>query len=44
MGEILSRLLVFQIVLDLISVTVSAGLCFGALKWRRGLLMTTAIA
>lgn len=44
MGEILSRLLVFQIVIDLISVTVGAGLCFGALKWRRGLLTTTAIA
>ena len=44
MGEILSRLLVFQIVFDLISVTVGAGLCFGALKWRRGLLTTTAIA
>lgn len=44
MEEILARLLVFQIVIDLISVTVGAGLCFGALKWRRGLLTTTAIA
>lgn len=44
MGEILSRLLVFQIVLDLISVTVGVGLCFGALKWPKGLLTTTAIA
>lgn len=44
MGEILSRLLAFQIVIDLISVTIGAGLCFGALKWRRGLLTTTAIA
>ena len=44
MGEILSRLLIFQIVFDLISVTVGAGLCFGALKWHRGLLTTTAIA
>ncbi len=25
----------FQIVFDLISVTVGAGLCFGALKWHR---------
>ena len=38
MDEILARLLVFQVVIDLISVTVGAGLCFGALKWRRGLL------
>lgn len=44
MGEIVARLLVFQIVIDLISVTVGAGLCFGALKWHRGLLTTTAIA
>ena len=44
MEEILARLLAFQIVIDLISVTVGAGLCFGALKWRRGLLTTTAIA
>jgi len=44
MGELAARLLVFQIVVDLISVTVGAGLCFGALKWRRGLLTTTAIA
>ena len=44
MGEILSRLLVFQIVTDFISVTVGAGLCFGALKWPKGLLTTTAIA
>lgn len=44
MDDILARLLIFQIVIDLISVTVGAGLCFGALKWRRGLLTTTAIA
>ncbi len=41
--EILSNLLVFQIITDLIKVTIGAGLCFGALKWRRGLLTTTAI-
>lgn len=40
---ILSNLLVFQIITDLIKVTAGAGLCFGALKWRRGLLTTTAI-
>ena len=44
MGEFFSRILIFQIVVDLITVTVGAGLCFGALKWRRGLLTTTAIA
>lgn len=43
MEEIASRLLIFQVVIDLIKVTVGAGLCFGALKWRRGLLTTTAI-
>lgn len=43
MDDIFSRLLVFQFVLDLIKVTVGAGLCFGALKWRRGLLTSTAI-
>lgn len=36
MEEILARLLAFQIIIDLISVTVGAGLCFDALKWRRG--------
>lgn len=44
MGDIIARLLIFQIVIDLISATVGAGLCFGALKWHRGLLTTTAIA
>ena len=43
MEEVLSRLLAFQVVLDIIKVTVGAGLCFGALKWRRGLLTSTAI-
>ena len=42
MSEIASRLLVFQVVIDLIKVTVGAGLCFGALRWRRGLLSATA--
>lgn len=42
MSEIASRLIVFQVVIDLIKVTVGAGLCFGALKWRRGLLSATA--
>lgn len=40
---ILSNLLIFQFITELIKVTVGAGLCFGALKWRRGLLTTTAI-
>ena len=42
--KILSNLLVFQIITDLIKVTIGTGLCFGALKWRRGLLTTTAIS
>lgn len=41
---IFSNLLVFQIITDLIKVTIGAGLCFGALKWRRGLLTATSIA
>lgn len=41
--EIVGNLLIFQIVTDLINITIGAGLCFGALKWRRGLLTTTAI-
>lgn len=42
MSEIASRLVIFQVVIDIIKVTVGAGLCFGALKWRRGLLSATA--
>ena len=38
-----ANLVFFEIMTDLISVTIGAGLCFGALKWRRGLLTTTAI-
>ncbi len=43
MGEIFSNILIFQIITDLIKVTIGSGLCFGALKWRRGLLTSTAI-
>lgn len=39
----LGNLLIFQVITDLIKVTIGAGLCFGALKWRRGLLTTTAV-
>ena len=42
MREIFSRLILFQVVLDLLKVTVGAGVCFGALKWHRGLLTATA--
>lgn len=42
MSEIASRLVIFQVVIDIIKITVGAGLCFGALKWRRGLLSATA--
>ena len=42
MSELLSRLVVFQVVIDLIKILVGTGLCFGALKWRRGLLSVTA--
>lgn len=39
----LERLAVFQIVTEVIQVIFGAGLCFGALKWRRGSLTTTAV-
>lgn len=42
--RILSNLLVFQIITSLLKVTIGAGLCFGALKWRRGALTGTAMA
>ena len=38
------NLIIFQIVTDMIKVTIGAGLCFGALKWRKGLLTTVAVA
>lgn len=41
--QIVSNWAIFQIITDLIKITIGAGLCFGALKWRRGLLTTTAI-
>lgn len=40
---VLENLLLFQIVSSIIKVTIGVGLCFGALKWRRGLLTSTAI-
>lgn len=40
---IFENLFIFQVVTDLIKVSIGAGLCFGALKWRRGLLTTTAV-
>lgn len=43
MEDFFSRLLVFQVVIDIIRVTIGTGLCFGALKWRKGLLTTTAL-
>ena len=41
--EILENLIVFETVTQIIEVTLGAGLCFGALKWRKGLITTTAI-
>lgn len=43
MYEFLERLAAFQIVTEVIQVIFGAGLCFGALKWRKGSLTTTAI-
>lgn len=40
---IIKNWLIFEIAGSLIKVTLGAGLCFGALKWRKGLLTVTAI-
>lgn len=40
---VLSNWMIFEIVTSLFKVTLGAGLCFGALKWRKGLLTTIAI-
>lgn len=40
---VISNLIIFEIVTNLIEVTIGAGMCFGALKWKKGLLTTTAI-
>lgn len=40
---IIENWIIFEIVESLIKVTLGVGLCFGALKWRKGLLTTTAI-
>lgn len=42
-STIISNMVVFEIISDLFSITIGAGLCYGALKWRRGLLTSTAI-
>lgn len=39
---IASNLLIFQILTSIIKFTVGTGLCFGALKWKKGLLTATA--
>lgn len=43
MADLFENLMIFQFVTELIKATLGAGLCFGALKWRRGLLTTTSI-
>lgn len=43
MYEFLERLAIFQIVTEVIQVIFGAGLCFGALKWRKGSLTTAAV-
>ena len=40
---VLGNLVVFQIVTEIIQATIGVGMCYGALKWRKGLLTTTAI-
>ena len=43
MEKLFANIAAFQIATELFKVILGAGLCFGALKWRRGLLTTTAI-
>lgn len=40
---IIKNWIIFEVIGSLINVTLGAGLCFGALKWRKGLLTTVAI-
>lgn len=43
MGELLERIVIYQFITELVQVIFGAGLCFGALKWRRGSLTSTAV-
>ncbi len=38
-----SNIVILEVLTDITGVIIGAGLCFGALKWRRGTLTTTAI-
>lgn len=39
----IKNIVIFQIVNDILSVTLGASLCFGALKWKKGLITMTAM-
>lgn len=39
----MTNFLTFQIVIDLFRATIGAGICYGALKWKRGLIASTSI-
>ncbi len=41
--EIISTIALVEIILDLLKGTMGIGMCFFALKWRRGLMTTTAV-
>lgn len=43
MSELIERFFIFQFITEFIQVIFGAGLCFGALKWRRGSLTSTAV-
>lgn len=43
MSELIERILIFQFITELVQVVFGVGLCFGALKWRRGSLTSTAV-
>ena len=42
MGEFITYIFIFQIVSDIYDLLIGSALIFGALKWRKGLLTTTA--
>ena len=42
LDDFFERIIVFQIIIDLFNVFIGMGLCFGALKWRKGLIASVA--
>ncbi len=43
LSEIFSNIITYEIITNILKVTIGAELCFGALKWRKGALTTSAM-